>query len=515
MKRLRDLYARSRRLPVRVRIALVSAALTAVILIGFAAVVGRLVSNRLHDDFEKDLQAQAGALSAELAAQIQENGQPTGFSNISLSPDAQIRIVYADGTAYRAPPGSNSLGAPDSSNIVEVDGLDVASEVISVGPDLSGTSAVAPQGTVWVQYARPETAVTNTIERLWLFLAGGVAIGTVLAGLAGTAVANRAMRPIASLTATARDIATTRDPSRRVPQPESDDEVAELARTLEDMLRELDAARTETEATIERQREFVADASHELRTPLTSILANLELLEHELEDGIAEQTDMAAVASALRSSKRMNRLVADLLLLARADAGRAGVRTDADLARIAREAVEEVAPVAADHELSTRIADSVPVDGSPDELHRMVLNLLENAVRHTPAGTRVWLRVDAAGDRAKLVVADDGPGLPEGLESQVFERFVRGGGPADRSAANGTGTGLGLSIVRAVAVAHGGRVVADRSKRGGARFTVTMPLAPDAIEPEEPEWRSAAEQWAEEDRRAGISRPAGSETSEV
>jgi len=112
----------------------------------------------------------------------------------------------------------------------------------------------------------------------------------------------------------------------------------------------------------------------------------------------------------------------------------------------------------------------------------MVLNLLTNAIRHTPAGTRIGLRVDSAGDRAKLVVADDGPGLPEGMEDQVFDRFVRGEGPADRSSANGTGTGLGLSIVRAVAAAHGGRVVADRSKRGGARFTVTMPLA---VEPDD------------------------------
>ena len=96
------------------------------------------------------------------------------------------------------------------------------------------------------------------------------------------AVANRAMRPISALTTAASGIATTRDPSRRIPEPESDDEVAELARTLDQMLRELDAARSETEATIQRQREFVADASHELRTPLTSILANLELLEAAL-----------------------------------------------------------------------------------------------------------------------------------------------------------------------------------------------------------------------------------------
>ena len=119
------------------------------------------------------------------------------------------------------------------------------------------------------------------------------------------------------LTETARTIERTRDPSRRIPHPEAEDEVAELARTLDGMLHALDEARSETEATLARQREFVADASHELRTPLTSVLANLELLEEVLE---GEQRE--AAASALRSSRRMRRLVADLLLLARADAGR-------------------------------------------------------------------------------------------------------------------------------------------------------------------------------------------------
>src|SRR4029078_12348540 len=114
-----------------------------------------------------------------------------------------------------------------------------------------------PNVALYVQYAPPESTVDRTIGRLWLFLAGGVAIGTLLAGVAGMAVANRAMRPISALTAAAGDIATTRDPSRRTPQPASDDEVAERARTLDQMLRQLDAARSETEATIQRQREFV------------------------------------------------------------------------------------------------------------------------------------------------------------------------------------------------------------------------------------------------------------------
>jgi signal transduction histidine kinase len=288
------------------------------------------------------------------------------------------------------------------------------------------------------------------------------------------------MRPIAALTATAGDIAATRDPSRRVPQPESDDEVAELARTFDQMLRELDAARTETEGTIKRQREFVADASHELRTPLTSILANLELLEDSISG--EDEDERAAIASALRSSKRMNRLVGDLLLLARADAGRTSLRGDCDLAEIAAEALEEVDPVSDGHQLAARIKGPAHVEGNPDELHRMVLNLLENAIRHTPPGTSVRLRVEADGERVKLVVADDGPGLPEGMEEQVFRRFVRGEGPADQTARNGTGTGLGLSIVRAVAVAHHGSVVAGRSKRGGARFTVSLPLSEPAEE---------------------------------
>ena len=151
-------------------------------------------------------------------------------------------------------------------------------------------------------------------------------------GSAAIAIGMRAMRPISSLTSAAREIATTRDPSRRIPMPDADDEVAELARTLDQMLRELDAARGETEQMIQAQRDFVADASHELRTPLTSVLANLELLEERLASSSrADSEDREIVAGALGSSRRMRRLVSDLLLLARADAGRWGPRRGCDL----------------------------------------------------------------------------------------------------------------------------------------------------------------------------------------
>jgi signal transduction histidine kinase len=479
LRGLKHLYARSRRLPVRTRIAIVSATLTAVILIGFAAVVGRLVADRLHSDFERELRGNAATLANAIGLNAAGQTSSDDLDDIALANDAEIRIVSADGRVFAATSPQVSFSPPDEERVVESGPLEVATaRIFTTTSSLIGAASTAP---IYVQYARPESAVDETIGRLWLFLAAGVVVGSLLAGLAGMAVANRAMRPIANLTAAARDIATTRDPSRRIPEPQSDDEVAELARTLDRMLGELDAARSETEGAMKRQREFVADASHELRTPLTSILANLELLEQSLAATPgADDDEAAAVGSALRSSKRMNRLVGDLLLLARADAGRLGSRVECDLAMIAAEALEEVTPVADGHLLRADLDGSAPIVGNPDELHRMILNLLENAIRHTPDGTAVELGVSEGDGAALLTVSDDGPGLPDGMEAQVFERFVRGEGPADRSSRNGTGTGLGLSIVRAVAVAHGGTVRATSGTGGGARFEVRLPLAAPA-----------------------------------
>jgi signal transduction histidine kinase len=327
--------------------------------------------------------------------------------------------------------------------------------------------------TGYAQYGRSLEHIDSTIDRLWLLVAAGVLIGTALASLAGVTIAGRAMRPISSLTATAREIAATGDPSRHMPKPQADDEVGELGRTLEQMLRSLDAARAEREQAMTKQREFVADASHELRTPLTSILANLELLQASLNSP-GHEDDRAMVDSALRSSGRMSRLVADLLLLARADAGRHGARTRCDLAEVAGAAAVEVAPTMGGRELLVENERPLPVEGNADELHRMVLNLLDNAVRHGPAEGTVELRLREEENEAIVEVADDGPGVPVELRDAVFDRFVRGDGPADTAV--GGGSGLGLAIVRAVAASHGGRAEATESDRGGALFRVSIPL---------------------------------------
>jgi two-component system, OmpR family, sensor kinase len=431
------------------------------ILIGFALVLGNAVGDRIRSDFDDELENAAGALAAETrVASDPVLGRPVisapRLDDFAMAEDAVIQVVDGSGKPLASTGDAPQLGPPTDS-VHNVDGLRVATKPIA-DSSLQGYSVI---------YARPDDGVDATVGRLWLFLGAGVLGGTVLALLAGLAIADRAMRPIASLTALARDIASTRDPSRRMPIPAADDEVGELAATMDGMLEALDEARSEREQALERQREFVADASHELRTPLTSVQANLELLQAAGED---EQ----AVESALASTKRMSRLVSDLLLLARADTGRQAARTELDLSATAAEALEEVAPLAGERKLEGELGEPLPLVGNPDELHRLVRNLLENAVRHTPEGSAVKLRTAREGGEAVLEVSDDGPGIAPGMEKQIFERFVRGDGPADTAA--GGGSGLGLAIVRAVAESHGGSVEAGRSSSGGARFTVRLPL---------------------------------------
>jgi two-component system, OmpR family, sensor kinase len=455
--------------PVRWRIAAVSAGLTLAILVLFGAIVGNLAAQRVRDDFDREM---SGAINT-LASQVQIVDTLTNtliihepdLGDFVSSNGATVRIFDANGVLLEASPNPVDLGPP-------VPGVSNRGEMRVVTAVLRSRQSGRIAG--YVQYGRDEGHVDATIDHLWLFIGGGVLVATLLASLAGLAIARRAMRPISSLTATAQEIAETGDPSRHMPEPRVEDEVGELTRTLEQMLRSLDAARSEREAVLRKQREFVADASHELRTPLTSVLANLELLQSMIEDPSQEE-ERAIVDSALRSSGRMSRLVGDLLLLARADAGRIAARTRCDLAEVAGHAAAEVAPTLGERDLRVDGGGPLAVDGNPDELHRMVLNLLDNAVRHTPAGSRIELRLRAAGNDAVVEVADDGPGIPPEVREQIFDRFVRSEGPADTAARGGSG--LGLAIVRAVATSHGGSVEAGASESGGALFRIRLPLA--------------------------------------
>ncbi len=466
-----------RRLPIGWRLAGGSAALTGFILLGFAIIVGVLTTQRIQTEFNNRVTRGADDLAQKVQYRfdlnrdkLKRDGGPS-LSDYAAPDNAVIRVVDGAGDAIDASsPDAPYLPGPAFGRIIP----DYRGYRVETRPVPVRLADGTPYARLYVQYARRLSDTKATARRVQVLLGLGVLGGTALALLAGLATARRAMAPITELTEIARRIERTRDTTVQIPRPEADDEVAELANTLEGMLGALDNARGETEAALTRQREFVADASHELRTPLTSVLANLELLEE-----VTEGESREAVTSALRSSRRMRRLVADLLLLARADSGRVARHEPIDLSLVVAEAAGELEPVAGDHALRVQAEPGAVVDGARDELHRLVLNLMENALRHTDPGTAVEASVQYRDGEIVLAVEDDGPGIAPELVDKVFERFFRGA--SDR----GGSSGLGLSIVRAVAQSHAGTVNLEEPLDGrGARFVVRFPAATRAVRPE-------------------------------
>jgi signal transduction histidine kinase len=452
---------------IRWRLAVLSAVLTFLVLCAFALVIGQITASRIRGDFRKEMNTAVENLGDRLTIRF-INGEPriapSLVSAYAASNRAVIRVVLRNKLVL-----AQTDGAPDFEGLGlpvdrggEVGGYRVDKRLRTLRVQGQDSVITLP---AYIEYARATAPVEASVHGVRVFLFLGVLGGSGLALALALALSRRALAPITRLTATARDIATTRDPSRRVPIPDTEDEVAELAQTLDEMLQALESSRAESEAMLVRQRQFVADASHELRTPLTSVLANLELLAEVLEGERGE-----AARSALRSTQRMRRLVGDLLLLARADAKREVPREPSDLGRVLVEATAELGPVAGEHVLSVASNPAI-VDGARDELHRLALNLLQNAIQHTPPGSHVHASVQQEGSQVRLVVEDDGPGVPPELRDEVFSRFVRAGGD------QGGSVGLGLAIVRAVARSHGGEVVLESPADGGARFVVTLPAA--------------------------------------
>lgn len=335
-----------------------------------------------------------------------------------------------------------------------------------------------PNGATYV--AIPTSAANRIVLSVLFFEAviGVVAVGVSVFGT--HRIVNNALRPLNELAEVAAEVTNLPldegevDLDIRVPTSgESDDEVDRVSSAFNTMLDHVEASLKTRQDSEQRIRQFVADASHELRNPLAAIRGYAELMGMDAPQLTANMSN--AVTRIDSESKRMSRLVEDMLLLARLDNRQPVHFQPVDLVELVLNAVSDAQVAAPDHRWLVELpSEPVMVNADPSRLYQVVANLLGNARKHTPAGSIVTTSVARAPERVLLRVADDGSGIDETLLPNVFERFARA--DVARTHSEEGSTGLGLSIVQAIVEAHGGQVQAANDH--GAVFTVTLPAIP-------------------------------------
>lgn len=321
------------------------------------------------------------------------------------------------------------------------------------------------------------------------WIIGGSSLLALLATIAaGMVIIRRQLDPLSRMSSAAQRVASLQldqgevhlpTPLEPVDPATAHTEIGRLGTAFNTMVDRVAEGLTARHASETRVRQFVADASHELRTPLTSIQGYTEFAERLVGDtdeqgNLRNRRDLTHALRRVREeSRRMSQLVEDMLLLARLDAGRPFECEQVDLSDLIINAVHDAHIAGPDHRWALDIPpDSVRVIGDRSRLYQAVANLLSNARVHTPAGTKIVTSLASNVDHStKIAVVDDGPGIPDDLLPDVFERFARGDGSRSRVAGS---TGLGLAITRAVVKAHHGTIVVD-SSRSGTRFTMTLP----------------------------------------
>jgi two-component system OmpR family sensor kinase len=291
-------------------------------------------------------------------------------------------------------------------------------------------------------------------------------IALVLAAIGGSFLARRSLAPVVAMADRARRIGVE-NLSERLPVANPRDELGHLAETFNELLGRL-------EASLLQQRQFMADASHELRTPVaTTRTAAAVALQQQHRDETEYRDTLKIVEE---QAARLSRVVDDLFTLARADSGSYPVRsTPMYLDEVVDEVVRAARVVAATRDVAVEstVVPSAAFTGDEELIRRMIVNLVDNAVRHTPAGSSVRVELDETDSGFAIAVKDQGAGVPVEIRSQIFERFFRG--DLSRRVMSQDGAGLGLALARWIARAHGGDVVLARSSPSGSTFVISLP----------------------------------------
>jgi two-component system, OmpR family, sensor kinase len=464
------------RIPIRARIALFGAGVVALAVVTFSSLVYVLVEQNLVTQQDEALRTRGDQVLQQLASPRGFRTSPFALTiDIAKSSEIFVEItifnpnqVYSSGKVNGADPvlpASLLQSAPfDRGNIMNAQAENGPLMRVYV------RQLASPGGSAgYLVVGKSLSGIQSELSGLRLFLAAGGVLTLLAAGAASWWLAGRALRPLDAMANTAEDIGRTQDLSRRLPESDPDDEVGRLQRSFNQMLRQLEDAYHRLQSALVAQRRFVADASHELRTPLTTIRGNVGLLLKR--DDITSDDRVAALNDIAGESERMSRMVQDLLTLARADAGYHLEKGPIDLLPIVQEVSRQAQTLQPARRVELLDGVPAPIHGNADAIKQLLWILIDNAFKHTDEGGRVQLRLDNGQRAARLTVLDDGSGIPNEDLERVFERFYQ----SDTSR-SGEGTGLGLAIARWIAREHGGQVTAANNPRGGAAFTVELPV---------------------------------------
>lgn len=470
---------------IRLRLALWYGALFALILLVVTAFSYAFHARGHYDDLDRALITTA----SHTAAEVESSTSTPRFIEGSGGFRVILRLYGSDGRLLQASAGAGGVPTLDPRTVIIHPAGPAFDPVAGIAPPIAAPSppsgsafglAIAPpeRWRVFVLPIRHGSFLTDYVEALaplgavdrsmaiFRFLLLGLSVfGLTIALVGSWLIAGRALRPVGRMTNAADNIARSRDLTQRIAMPRHQDEIGRLARTFNAMLSSIEGAYA-------AQQRFVSDASHELRAPLTAIQANLELLQRHPE--MTEDDRREALAEAERESARLTRLVADLLALARADAGIPLRSSLVDLDAVVLDVVSSARQLARGQVLTIDCFEPVQVRGDEDRLNQLLLILLDNALKYTPAGGTVAVALVCNGDAAEVAVRDTGVGIPESDLPHVFERFYRADPARGRDPG---GTGLGLPIADWIARQHGGHIEIVSRTGEGTTVTVHLPLA--------------------------------------
>lgn len=456
-------------MPIRIRLTLWYTFLLGAILVIFSILLYLVLMLSLHAQIDRNLQDRAQQIVTRIEDQVIIDLKTRQIfvpqANVFSPPATFIQVIQADGSLVSTSNNlgdqhipvddeilANNLKGKPSFKTVMIDNtpLRIYSAPILLREKVLGA----------VQVGQSLKEIENTLRYVLVFLVSGTIGVLIVAAIVGAFLARKALHPIEEINQAANHIVSVQDLKQRLPISHTNDEITRLTETINNMLQRLDNF-------FQAQVRLSADVSHELRTPLTAIRGNVDLLRRGAASNPDELNEALAVIDG--ELDRMSRIVVDLLLLSQADAGLSLRMQQVELDTIILDVYRQAQVMANGVNIQLGHEDQALIQGDPDRLKQLLLNLVTNAIKHTPAGGKVTLSLYREPEWVRVIIADTGRGIASTDLPHIFERFYR-------TENNGqAGSGLGLSIAQWIAQAHGGQITVTSELGKGSVFTLWLP----------------------------------------